>query len=313
LNIHGKHELSFVSAILESPDSSEPYLIYADWLEEQGDPRGEFIRVQWELENGSLTASARQDFKRTESQLLKQHSEEWLGDLAPLFLKSPDAPRVRGVAARQFVWQFQRGFVDSLQVSSFPPGFCGLLQASTIPTTLRSLRIRHSGGRGIREDECADLGRTHMPNLREFELTNFFGVEPYRALAGNESLGRVESLTIDPSSSLSDISGLSAFFRNASLNSLTHLALSSAGTDAIVEELTTTDLYWRLERLDLSSGNVTDDGVNLLIEAGVDHLAELNVSLNLLTENGMHLLQAEHQDAVVLPQSRRGESSAFIR
>lgn len=34
----------FLWAILASPDSDLPRLQYADWLKEQGDPRGEFIR-----------------------------------------------------------------------------------------------------------------------------------------------------------------------------------------------------------------------------------------------------------------------------
>lgn len=39
----------FVDAILAEPDDDAPRLIYADWLEERGDPRAEFIRVQVEM------------------------------------------------------------------------------------------------------------------------------------------------------------------------------------------------------------------------------------------------------------------------
>src|SRR5262249_36968134 len=35
---------AFLDAILEAPEDDAVRLIYADWLEEQGDPRGEFIR-----------------------------------------------------------------------------------------------------------------------------------------------------------------------------------------------------------------------------------------------------------------------------
>ena len=45
------HEALFLQAVLENPDDDTPRLIYADWLEERGDPRGEFIRVQCELAN----------------------------------------------------------------------------------------------------------------------------------------------------------------------------------------------------------------------------------------------------------------------
>ena len=40
---------AFLHAILAAPDDDTPRLIYADWLEERGDLRGEFIRLQVEL------------------------------------------------------------------------------------------------------------------------------------------------------------------------------------------------------------------------------------------------------------------------
>ena len=41
----------FLQRIRAYPDDDVPRLIYADWLDEQGDPRGEFIRVQVALAN----------------------------------------------------------------------------------------------------------------------------------------------------------------------------------------------------------------------------------------------------------------------
>ncbi len=41
---------ALLRAICENPDDDAPRLIYADWLDEHGDPRqAEFIRVQIEL------------------------------------------------------------------------------------------------------------------------------------------------------------------------------------------------------------------------------------------------------------------------
>jgi len=39
----------FMAAIIANPADDAPRLVYADWLEEHDDPRGEFIRVQIEL------------------------------------------------------------------------------------------------------------------------------------------------------------------------------------------------------------------------------------------------------------------------
>src|SRR5438874_1642322 len=45
---HSRLEQGFLQAIIESPDDDDHRLIFADWLEERDDPRGEFIRVQVE-------------------------------------------------------------------------------------------------------------------------------------------------------------------------------------------------------------------------------------------------------------------------
>src|SRR5262249_2653590 len=38
-------EVAFLEAIRAHPEDDDPRLVYADWLEEQGDPRGDFIRA----------------------------------------------------------------------------------------------------------------------------------------------------------------------------------------------------------------------------------------------------------------------------
>src|SRR5262249_2368564 len=43
-------------AIFESPDDVASHAAYADYLQEQGDPRGEFIQVQLALEDEKLAA-----------------------------------------------------------------------------------------------------------------------------------------------------------------------------------------------------------------------------------------------------------------
>lgn len=40
---------AFIQAILANPTDDSPRLVYADWLEERGDSRGEFLRIQTAL------------------------------------------------------------------------------------------------------------------------------------------------------------------------------------------------------------------------------------------------------------------------
>jgi uncharacterized protein (TIGR02996 family) len=88
----------FLEAILEAPDDDTPRLIYADWLEERGDPRGEFIRLQC-----ALTCMPRDDPHFVEGHrrarlLGLEHGKTWAAPLKGL---------ING-------WRFRRGFIDEV-------------------------------------------------------------------------------------------------------------------------------------------------------------------------------------------------------
>jgi uncharacterized protein (TIGR02996 family) len=40
------HDDAFLQDLLENPEDNTPRLVYADWLEERGDPRGAFLRLE---------------------------------------------------------------------------------------------------------------------------------------------------------------------------------------------------------------------------------------------------------------------------
>jgi uncharacterized protein (TIGR02996 family) len=68
----------FLEAILASPQDPSPRLVYADWLEEQGDSRGEFLRAVHELSQAPL-GSARYRRLRSRCGLLTRGDDtEWL-------------------------------------------------------------------------------------------------------------------------------------------------------------------------------------------------------------------------------------------
>src|SRR3954471_625645 len=78
---------SLEQALVENPDDLASHMAYADYLTEQGDPRGEFVRVQLALEDGSKPLAERKKLRAVEKKLLQAHAAEWLGDLAPYLLK----------------------------------------------------------------------------------------------------------------------------------------------------------------------------------------------------------------------------------
>ncbi|MCI0461264.1 MAG: TIGR02996 domain-containing protein [Gemmataceae bacterium] len=143
---------ALLAAVWAEPEDDGPRLVYADWLEENGQPeRGEFIRVQCELARPGLTARRRLQLGAREQQLLTAHRAQWLGRLR----RSP------------LPWVFHRGFVGRLgsrgvfqrgpdrwkdetfchYVRFFPDGsvLCGYV--SPAPQTLRAVEREVRAGR----------------------------------------------------------------------------------------------------------------------------------------------------------------------
>ena len=69
----------FLQAILANPNDDAPRLIYADWLEEQGDTaRAEFIRVQCELATMPKEHPDRKLLVQRELELRKRKHNPWM-------------------------------------------------------------------------------------------------------------------------------------------------------------------------------------------------------------------------------------------
>ena len=84
-----------LAAVRESPHSDEARLVYADYLMDAGDPRGEFIGLSLAHERGELG----KEQKRRLTELTKQYALTWLDELAPVLNKT-------GL-------EYRRGFVDT--------------------------------------------------------------------------------------------------------------------------------------------------------------------------------------------------------
>lgn len=76
---------SLMAQIVEAPEDDAPRLVYADWLLERDDPRGELLRLQCALasadETGEADANAEQ-LRRREIELLERFGAEWIAPLA---------------------------------------------------------------------------------------------------------------------------------------------------------------------------------------------------------------------------------------
>jgi len=71
-------EATFLQAILADPEDSTLRLAYADWLEERGDPRAEFLRVEAGLKERPLSRRRRTRLRLRLDELRLQLDRDWL-------------------------------------------------------------------------------------------------------------------------------------------------------------------------------------------------------------------------------------------
>src|SRR5262245_7506119 len=92
-------ERALLAAILENPADDGVRLVYADWLDDNGQPdRAEFIRLQCQLAPLDKDDPAREGLEGREAALLAAHRDEWLVDLPAWARKKPTFRR--GLVAR---------------------------------------------------------------------------------------------------------------------------------------------------------------------------------------------------------------------
>jgi len=71
-------DAEFIETIRAHPDDDAARLVYADWLEERDDPRGEFIRVQLQLAGMGKDDPARWDLELRQHRLLHHFGWQWV-------------------------------------------------------------------------------------------------------------------------------------------------------------------------------------------------------------------------------------------
>src|SRR5262245_47558149 len=74
---------ALLQAIREAPEEDAPRLVYADWLEEHGDPDGaEFITLQVQRARQPGEEASWRYLPPREEELLRKNQKAWLGPLA---------------------------------------------------------------------------------------------------------------------------------------------------------------------------------------------------------------------------------------
>lgn len=125
----------FLASIRAAPDDDLPRLVFADWLDENGDPdRAEFIRFQVESAKGTATAAQR----AREGELWQANRQRWqVGgwDVQAVREIIPDFPKI--IAEEM---PYHRGFARDMSTLNIPGGLaldinmaCNVYQDFTRP------------------------------------------------------------------------------------------------------------------------------------------------------------------------------------
>jgi uncharacterized protein (TIGR02996 family) len=145
----------FLGAICENPADDAPRLVYADWLDEHGEPdRAEFIRVQIRLARADETGEDPGRLKARERVLRTRGESGWRKEL----------PSLSGIQ-----WQsFRRGFVDRVSVMHHK-----WLRASA-PVVFAATPIQSLCVFGVNDSAAQEIARLpYLPRLEVLEVNEF--------------------------------------------------------------------------------------------------------------------------------------------
>jgi uncharacterized protein (TIGR02996 family) len=279
------------AAVLQSPHDDAPRLRLAERLTTQGDPRGEFIKVQVEQTQPGLPEETAERLAARERDLLAQHEQDWVGPLADglggcVFRRGfiEEVTLDAQVLVARAAEIFGAAPIDSLRIHE-----AGSLAAelAACPSLARVRRL-HIGSADGDSEPLGDAGLAALaasPHLAGLEALSF-GMEQIgeglQALAGASWIGSLRSLDLSGNEIGDD--ALTSFLSDAPLRRLERLVLDGTGAGlGAVQALAEADRFGELRVLDLSNNQI--GGAGLASLAGSAHLPRL-AALNL---NGAYL------------------------
>jgi uncharacterized protein (TIGR02996 family) len=285
-------ERALLDAIVRDPDADEPRRVYADWLIEEGDPRGEFIQAQCALASADeeLDDEKTRALRRRVRELLKEHRAAWLAPVKKIGL-DPDC------------WTFERGFVakvgggagdvlkaakqlklapllDAVSVWLQTAAELDKIVASPLGKRLRRLDLSSS-----KKHVGAGAAAARLPALVGLELEDTaLGAEDVRAIAGRAQLRelavrscRLLKGALEPLAA--------ARFR------LRRLALPAAHAGAALGGwLASSKAIDGAVALQLAGNELGAEGVRRLLEADLRQLVELDLRGNGLGDADLKLV-----------------------
>jgi uncharacterized protein (TIGR02996 family) len=181
------HDRAFLDAIVDAPEDDGPRLVYADWLDDQGQGhRAELIRLQCRLALMGEDDPERLPLELRQEDLLFVHGDQW-----------PKLP----AWARMVHNAFRRGFLDRTSMTAADLLKRGQTIFAAAPVT--DLEVRAVRDRMPQVAACPLLGRLTALRFEEASITpqDQLTPEDLRVLGASPQLGKLRALEL-PSVSL---------------------------------------------------------------------------------------------------------------
>jgi uncharacterized protein (TIGR02996 family) len=300
-------EDAFLRTILEHPDDDMARLVFADWLEERGDPRGPFIRLQCQRAGLTHHDPGFKELLAQESALFKQHHAEWMKPVQRLVDEV----------------EFRRGFIAHVggTVERFLKNADRLLRLAPI----QSVKLTQIKSQVQQLSECPQLAKVRalilsqnsiglgsrtlqtlmdspfigqLTELRLFECA--LGPASAAVLASAPALGQLQTLILGRNSL--GAGGARLLAESGHLARLRELSLFNnvllrEGAQALADAPS-----FRLQRLDLGLCGIGNEGIAALAKspasADLRHLDLPNNAISnvgvLAIVNSPHLTRLEH-------------------
>ena len=254
-------EQALLAAIIEQPNDDTPRLVYADWLEEQGDARGEFIRLEIEC--------YQQNYKNYfENYYLR--SRELRDQFGKRILSLPPGTTFE-------ICTFQHGFLLNWNKDGPNPFY---LQVNLERGFLESIRVSEDRRNIITDaisenktsfDLCKSLEHWEQLALLtslEFLLEDSSSIDGFLiGLSTNHFLRNLK--TFYAMGGLIGVSAIEMFVNSPVAESLTRMVICYNETlDAlVVKSIANSPRLACLKELVLNGCHINDDAANYLIES----------------------------------------------
>lgn len=163
------------AALIANPDDVAAHSAYADYLLEQGDPRGEYIRLQLAYEDPDQPVSKLHELEDAAHKIRQEHEREWLGDLWQFVQRPPSARSVAEPMESNVVVSWRRGWIDGIRIGQLSDELVNAIATLPMTRLLGSFvvvqDIVRAGSEEIHVIGLQPLTEVNrFANLRHFEL-----------------------------------------------------------------------------------------------------------------------------------------------